>query len=67
MTFNTNRFHTFRDKIRGGSVSSGGFSEYDDGGGEFASGIKINEWQAAWNVTNAIQVIINSNYIQLNQ
>ncbi|XP_044575879.1 vesicular inhibitory amino acid transporter [Cotesia glomerata] len=43
------------DKIRGGSVSSGGFSEYDDGGGEFASGIKINEWQAAWNVTNAIQ------------
>ncbi|KAK0088666.1 hypothetical protein PV325_011085 [Microctonus aethiopoides] len=43
------------DKIRGGSMSSGGFSEYDDGGGEFSSDVKINEWQAAWNVTNAIQ------------
>lgn len=36
-------------------MSSGGFSEYDEGG-EFGSGVKINEWQAAWNVTNAIQV-----------
>ncbi|XP_058801607.1 vesicular inhibitory amino acid transporter [Phymastichus coffea] len=42
------------DKIRQGSVSSG-FSEYDEGGGEFGSGTPINEWQAAWNVTNAIQ------------
>lgn len=33
------------------------FSEYDEGGGEFGTpGVKINEWQAAWNVTNAIQV-----------
>lgn len=46
----------YRDKIRTGSVSSGEFSEYDEGGGEFGSGVKINEWQAAWNVTNAIQV-----------
>ncbi|XP_076645018.1 vesicular GABA transporter [Halictus rubicundus] len=44
------------DKVRTGSVSSGEFSEYDEGGGEFGgSGVKINEWQAAWNVTNAIQ------------
>lgn len=28
----------------------------DDSGGEFKSRHKINEWQAAWNVTNAIQV-----------
>ncbi|KAF7996251.1 hypothetical protein HCN44_001883 [Aphidius gifuensis] len=43
------------DKVtRGASMSSGGFSEYDEGG-EFGSGVKINEWQAAWNVTNAIQ------------
>lgn len=48
----------FRDKIRTGSVSSGEFSEYDEGGGEFGGqGVKINEWQAAWNVTNAIQVL----------
>jgi len=41
-------------------MSSGDFSEYDEGGGEFgASGVKINEWQAAWNVTNAIQVLEN--------
>jgi len=47
-----------RDKIRTGSVSSGDFSEYDEGGGEFGgTGVKINEWQAAWNVTNAIQVL----------
>ncbi|XP_066601436.1 vesicular inhibitory amino acid transporter [Prorops nasuta] len=44
------------DKRRTGSASSGEFSEYDEGGGEFGgSGMKINEWQAAWNVTNAIQ------------
>lgn len=45
------------DKMRAGSVSSGGFSDYDEGGGgEFGgSGVKINEWQAAYNVTNAIQ------------
>lgn len=43
-------------KIRTGSASSGEFSEYDEGGGEFGGpGVKINEWQAAWNVTNAIQ------------
>lgn len=48
----------FRDKVRTGSASSGEFSEYDEGGGEFGgSGVKINEWQAAWNVTNAIQVL----------
>lgn len=41
-------------------MSSGEFSEYDEGGGEFGSaGVKINEWQAAWNVTNAIQVLLN--------
>lgn len=39
-------------------MSSGGFSEYDEGG-EFQPGVKINEWQAAWNVTNAIQVCKN--------
>ncbi|XP_046473431.1 vesicular inhibitory amino acid transporter [Neodiprion pinetum] len=43
------------DKPRGGSTSSGGFSEYDDGGEFGAPGVKINEWQAAWNITNAIQ------------
>lgn len=37
-------------------MSSGGFSEYDDGGEFGAPGVKINEWQAAWNITNAIQV-----------
>lgn len=37
------------------SVASGGsFDEF--GGGEGKSRHKINEWQAAWNVTNAIQV-----------
>lgn len=40
-------------------MSSGEFSEYDEGGGEFGGpGVKINEWQAAWNVTNAIQVLL---------
>lgn len=39
------------------SVASGGsFDEF--GGGEGKSRHKINEWQAAWNVTNAIQVVI---------
>lgn len=37
------------------SMASGGsFDEF--GGGEGKSKHKINEWQAAWNVTNAIQV-----------
>lgn len=37
------------------SMASGGsFDEF--GGGEGKSRHKINEWQAAWNVTNAIQV-----------
>lgn len=45
----------FSDKARGASVSSGGFSEYDEGGEFGSSGVMINEWQAAWNVTNAIQ------------
>lgn len=49
----------FRDKVRTGSMSSGEFSEYDEGGGEFGAGVKINEWQAAWNVTNAIQVSLD--------
>ena len=51
------RHSNCRDKIRTGSMSSGEFSEYDEGGGEFGVGVKINEWQAAWNVTNAIQVL----------
>ena len=25
---------------------------------------RINEWQAAWNVTNAIQVILNQNFVR---
>lgn len=51
-------YSNFRDKVRTGSASSGDFSEYDEGGGEFGgTGVKINEWQAAWNVTNAIQVL----------
>lgn len=34
-----------------------GSEDFGDGGaGEFKSRHKINEWQAAWNVTNAIQV-----------
>jgi hypothetical protein len=40
-----------------GSENGGG------GGGEFGEGRskrKINEWQAAWNVTNAIQVSSNT-------
>jgi hypothetical protein len=38
-------------------------SENGGGGGEFGEGRskhKINEWQAAWNVTNAIQVSSDS-------
>jgi vesicular inhibitory amino acid transporter len=45
-----------------GSDSGGG------GGGEFGEGRskhKINEWQAAWNVTNAIQVSSDPNQINL--
>lgn len=41
------------------SVAPGSFDgseNYGDGCGEFKSRHKINEWQAAWNVTNAIQV-----------
>lgn len=44
--FQTSRSNTFS---MGGSFDEGG-------GGEFGSRHKINEWQAAWNVTNAIQV-----------
>ena len=48
---------------QGGSMSAGSMDYGDDDGGcaEFGGGAggrkhKINEWQAAWNVTNAIQV-----------
>lgn len=38
------------------SMDDGSFDD-DSGGGEFGRGRhKIDEWQAAWNVTNAIQV-----------
>ncbi|KAL1455578.1 hypothetical protein WDU94_009662 [Cyamophila willieti] len=43
--FQSSRSNTFS---MGGSFDEGG-------GGEFSSRHKINEWQAAWNVTNAIQ------------
>lgn len=36
------------------SVDFGGEGEFCEGGGR--KGHKIDEWQAAWNVTNAIQV-----------
>lgn len=42
-----------------GSLTSVDFGSENGGGGEFGEGRsrhKINEWQAAWNVTNAIQV-----------
>lgn len=39
------------------SSEEGGFEE---GGGK--PGMKINEYQAAWNVTNAIQVTVYINY-----
>ena len=54
--YDVNNIDTCRDKARTGSVSTGGFSEYDEGGEFGGPGVKINEWQAAWNVTNAIQV-----------
>ena len=40
------------------SMAPGSFEDADfcEGVGEFRSRHKINEWQAAWNVTNAIQV-----------
>lgn len=39
------------------SMDDGSFDEDSSGGGEFGrSRHKIDEWQAAWNVTNAIQV-----------
>ena len=47
-------FHSV--KQRQGSASSGGFSEFDEGGEFGGPGVKIDEWQAGWNVTNAIQV-----------
>lgn len=38
------------------SMDDGSFDEDSSGGGEFGRGRhKIDEWQAAWNVTNAIQ------------
>lgn len=48
---------------RGGTFSMGE-SVDEFGGGEFGEGRsrhKIDEWQAAWNVTNAIQVSILRN------
>lgn len=39
------------------SMDDGSFDDDSGGGGEFGrSRHKIDEWQAAWNVTNAIQV-----------
>lgn len=42
------------------SIAPGSFEESEDfgdsEGGEYKTRHKINEWQAAWNVTNAIQV-----------
>lgn len=51
--------NAFPAPVRQGSVGSqfGSGSESSFGGAEGGkSNIKINEWQAAWNVTNAIQV-----------
>ncbi|KAL7292981.1 hypothetical protein TKK_0013431 [Trichogramma kaykai] len=43
------------DQVRQASMTSS-CSEFDGGGGgEFDTSVKIDEWQAAWNVTNAIQ------------
>lgn len=43
------------------SMDDGSFDEDSSGGGEFGRGRhKIDEWQAAWNVTNAIQVYLHA-------
>ncbi len=38
-----------------GMINNEGMTEFGGGGGK--PGAKISEWQAGWNVTNAIQVI----------
>lgn len=54
------RKQSYQHSRGNGSLTSVDFgSENGGGGGEFGEGRskhKINEWQAAWNVTNAIQV-----------
>lgn len=40
------------------SIASKDSDEFGEGGGEFSTRHKIDEWQAAWNVTNAIQVCV---------
>jgi hypothetical protein len=54
------RQQSYQHSRGNGSLTSVDFgSENGGGGGEFGEGKskqKINEWQAAWNVTNAIQV-----------
>lgn len=47
-----------------GSVESVDSDSFAGGGEGGAPGVKITEIQAAWNVTNAIQVI-NSNYFDI--
>lgn len=51
-----NRQQTYQQSKGGPSMASVDFSEgeFCEGGG--SKGHKIDEWQAAWNVTNAIQV-----------
>lgn len=50
------RSEPFKFSIGPGSFDADSDEVGDGGGGEFKSHHKINEWQAAWNVTNAIQV-----------
>jgi vesicular inhibitory amino acid transporter len=54
------RQQSYQQSRGNGSLTSVDFgSDNGGGGGEFGEGRskhKINEWQAAWNVTNAIQV-----------
>ena len=53
------RQQSYQHSRGNGSLTSVDFGSDNGGGGEFGEGRskhKINEWQAAWNVTNAIQV-----------
>lgn len=47
-----------------GSLDSEGGEEMCEGGGR--KGEKIDEWQAAWNVTNAIQVTFHIIFCSFN-
>jgi hypothetical protein len=64
------RQQSYQHSRGNGSLTSVDFgSENGGGGGEFGEGRsrhKINEWQAAWNVTNAIQVSRDVKLIQMN-